>query len=70
MPTIVLPIGSWCYRVKVSYLRLVLSLSPRMKSSLNLFFRKRLALRKNYPILSQQLILLKVQMLNQEEAQG
>lgn len=46
MPTIVLPIGSWCYRVKVSYLRLVLSLSPRMKSSLNLFFQKKTSIEK------------------------
>ena len=46
MPTIVLPIDSWCYRVKVSYLRLVLSLSPRMKSSLNLFFQKKTSIEK------------------------
>lgn len=46
MPTRVLPVGPWCYKIKVPHLRLITSLNPRMLSSLNLFFLKKTSIEK------------------------
>ena len=56
--------------MRVSNLRVIPSLSSRMLNSLNLFFFKILALKSSYLILSQQLMFLKVEMLNQKEVRG
>lgn len=44
--TTVLPIGSWCYRMKISHLRLTLSLNLRMMSFFNFVFPKKTSIKK------------------------